>query len=77
MRGVPRCSVDLDGDELTPALLLELNAALRADSPDAPSTHAEAISRGVVWVKAERKELLCSAGGGGRPKESVWDRATS
>ena len=47
-----------DDSELTyHALTVAIGAALRADSPDAPSTHAEAMSRGEVWVKAEDKEL--------------------
>ena len=33
------------------------HVALRADSPGAPSTHAEAMARGVTWVKAEEKEI--------------------
>ena len=36
---------------------LEVLECLRADSPDAPSTHREAMARGEVWVKAERVEL--------------------
>jgi ribosomal protein L18E len=39
------------------ALLVNLNHALRADSPDAPATHAEAMRRGEIWVKSEAKEL--------------------
>ena len=31
--------------------------ALRADSPGAPATHAEAVKRGFVWVQSELKEL--------------------
>jgi hypothetical protein len=31
--------------------------ALRADSPDAPATHSEAVKRGDVWMRAEAKEL--------------------
>ena len=30
---------------------------LRADSPDAPATHGEAVKRGEVWVKAEGGEM--------------------
>jgi hypothetical protein len=39
------------------ALLATLNHSLRADSPDAPDTHAEAMRRGEVWVQSEAKEL--------------------
>ena len=44
------------------ALAASVGAALRADSPDAPSTHAEALARdqatGVpLWMPAESKEL--------------------
>ena len=46
-----------DDESPTLALLTEVTHALRADSPDAPSTHAEAMLRGEVWVKAERTEL--------------------
>ena len=31
--------------------------ALRADSPDAPATHAEAMRLGEIWVQSEAKEL--------------------
>ena len=31
--------------------------ALRADSPDAPSTHAEAVAAGQQWLDGEMKEL--------------------
>ena len=34
-----------------------VHGALRADSPDAPSTHREAMRRGDIWVKSERTEL--------------------
>ena len=34
-----------------------LEAALRADSPDAPSTHSEAMAKGEVWVQAESTEI--------------------
>ncbi|MDC0525432.1 reverse transcriptase domain-containing protein [bacterium] len=48
-------------DEKAPshALIAAIGDALRADSPDAPSTHAEAAARDpVVWVQgAEAKEL--------------------
>ena len=37
--------------------VIAIGHALRADSPDAPATHAEAMRRGDVWVKAELKEL--------------------
>jgi hypothetical protein len=54
--------VALDGDDdslptSTHALLAAIGHALRADSPDAPDTHAEAMRRGVTWVQAESKEL--------------------
>ena len=52
--------LDDDSDTIN-ALLLALNQAhehaLRADSPDAPATHAEAMRRGEVWVKSESNEL--------------------
>ena len=44
-------------DELTPTRINALHRALRADSPDAPSTHAEAERLGRVWMEAEAKEL--------------------
>ena len=43
--------------EATEALHACVIEALRADSPDAPATHAEAMQRGEVWVKSEAKEL--------------------
>ena len=46
-----------DGDSLQSALSSSGGFALRADSPDAPSTHAEAMRRGMVWVRAESTEL--------------------
>ena len=55
-----RVAVDValgDDDRISHALLTTLGTALRADSPDAPSTHAEAMARGVIWTKAEEKEL--------------------
>ena len=39
------------------ALLAKLNHSLRADSPDAPDTHAEAMRRGDIWIQSEAKEL--------------------
>ena len=39
------------------ALLAKLNHSLRADSPDAPDTHAEAMRRGEIWIQSETKEL--------------------
>jgi hypothetical protein len=33
------------------------HAALRADSPGAPATHAQAVAAGDVWIKAEETEL--------------------
>ena len=45
------------GDELTPRMLTTLQHALRADSPGAPATHADAVRAGEVWMQAERKEL--------------------
>lgn len=60
-------SIGLGSEEkVTPTLLSIVSSsllaplqhhALRADSPDAPDTHAEAMRRGDVWVKAEGKEL--------------------
>ena len=44
-------------EELTPRALCTLQAALRADSPGAPATHADAVRAGDVWMQAERKEL--------------------
>jgi hypothetical protein len=52
--------VAIDGECLptdSHALLAAIGHTLRADSPDAPDTHAEAMRRGAVWVKAESKEL--------------------
>ena len=50
-----------DGDTPSTAssasLVAAIAHALRADSPDAPSTHAEAVKRGGVWLPAERGEL--------------------
>ena len=39
------------------ALLVSMNHALRADSPDAPSTHAEAMRNGDIWIPSEKVEL--------------------
>jgi hypothetical protein len=53
-------ALDDDGGSLpstTHALLAAIGYALRADSPDAPDTHAEAMRRGAIWVQAEAKEL--------------------
>ena len=44
-------------EELTPRALYALQAALRADSPGAPATHADAVRAGEIWMQAERKEL--------------------
>ena len=46
-----------DGGQPTAADMESLHLALRADSPDAPSNHAEAERRGEIWIKAEGKEL--------------------
>ena len=43
--------------DVTHALLACVNEALRADSPDAPATHAEAVQRGEIWIRSEGKEL--------------------
>ena len=48
------------------SLLASVGHALRADSPGAPSTHAEAVARGKVWVDAELKEL------GNHRKNGSW-----
>ena len=40
-----------------PSLIHDLQSALRADSPDAPSTHAEAAKIGEPWLEAELKEF--------------------
>jgi hypothetical protein len=53
-------SVDValaEGEAPSQALLVQVAAALRADSPDAPSTHVEAMKLGEVWVKAEGVEF--------------------
>ena len=57
-----------EGDDLpsTHALLAAVGHALRADSPDAPDTHAEAMRRGAIWVQAELKEL------GSHAKNESW-----
>jgi hypothetical protein len=59
---------DDSDDDVTSAhsLLTAVAHALRADSPDAPSTHAEAIGRGEVWIKSEHKEL------GNHTKNESW-----
>ena len=49
--------VAIDSSDLSPSAITSLGLALRADSPDAPSTHKEAVEAGPVWIKAERKEL--------------------
>ena len=57
-----------EGETFTSAFLAELQTlgdeyhgatgyCLRADSPDAPATHGEAVKRGEVWVKAEGGEM--------------------
>ena len=46
-----------DGETPSEGLLAAIGHALRADSPDAPATHAEAVKAGEVWMKAELKEL--------------------
>ena len=56
-------AVDLDvalrpDEKPSTALLVDtVGAVLRADSPDAPSTHAEAMRQGDVWLPPEAKEL--------------------
>jgi hypothetical protein len=47
----------LPGEKLTQQYLSSLQLALRADSPGAPASHAEAVRAGAIWVKAEEKEL--------------------
>ena len=51
-------------------LLAAIGHALRADSPDAPSTHAEAVAAGEIWIKAEGKEL------GNHSKNESWVTVT-
>ena len=58
-----------NGDSLT-ALLACVNHALRADSPDAPATHSEAVKRGEVWIKSEGKEL------DNHKRNESWDTIT-
>ena len=48
---------DWSSNALFSQLTEGLKYALRADSPDAPSTHAEAVTLGHVWVQAEGTEL--------------------
>ena len=52
-------NVAIGDDESVPSeeLIRAIGHALRADSPDAPSTHAEAMRLGEVWVQSENKEL--------------------
>jgi len=50
-------ATDVPTDVSLMALLASVNHALRADSPDAPATHAEAMKRGRIWVESEGKEL--------------------
>ena len=50
-------ATDVPTDISLMALLASVNHALRADSPDAPATHAEAMKRGRIWVESEGKEL--------------------
>ena len=45
-----------DGELPSMALLASISAALRADSPGAPSTHDEAV-KSPTWVKAELTEI--------------------
>ena len=56
-RAVPVLVALGEADSLTPELVEAIHLALRADSHDAPSTHAEAVRAGEVWLKAEGKEL--------------------
>ena len=68
-RDTRRVAVDValgDDDRISHALLTTLGTALRADSPDAPSTRAEAMARGIIWTKAEEKEL------GNHAKNESW-----
>ena len=39
------------------SLAKSIGHALRADSPDAPSSHLEAVKAGKIWIKAEDKEI--------------------
>ena len=60
-RAVPVYLALGDDEKCTPELIACFSAALRADSPDAPATHAEALARGDVWcgpdTSAESVEL--------------------
>ena len=50
--------VDLKSpDNIIDGIRASFLTALRADSPDAPATHAEAVKRGDVWMRAEGKEM--------------------
>ncbi|KOO34651.1 retrotransposon ty1-copia subclass, partial [Chrysochromulina tobinii] len=50
--------VDLKSpDDVIDGIRASFLTALRADSPDAPATHAEAVKRGDVWMRAEGKEM--------------------
>ena len=46
-----------EGSKVTPETIASLHAALRADSPGAPSTHREAVNAGEIWIGAEGTEL--------------------
>ena len=63
-----------DGEKISHSLLASIGEALRADSPDAPPTHAEAVARdasdGPMWMPAEAKEL------GNHRKNASWVTVT-
>ena len=52
------------------ALLAAISSAFRADSPDAPSTHADAVRRGPIWIESEGKELS------NQRKNGSWETIT-
>ena len=54
--------------ELTPRDMNSLFLALRADSPGAPSTHAEAVKMGEVWIKEEKREM------GNQLRNETWTK---
>ena len=78
-RAVEVCVALSDGDSAPSLSLLaqSVGAALRADSPDAPSSYAEAARRGDVWVgpqdSATAKELRNHADNGSWQTISIDD----
>ena len=59
-------SIDRTDPSDVSSLGFALHAALRADSPGAPSTHAEAVAAGKVWMQSEGTEL------GNHDKNKSW-----